>query len=78
MLRSSRQASKQPVPKRNAGEGVVEAVVGKRKQGNKKFIYWSKQGGGQYAKNTCTWESVASDLGPRHFVTSGRPPVSPR
>jgi hypothetical protein len=61
LLDEQRQAQKKTVPERNAGEDVVEAVVGKMKRGGKKFIHWSKQDGGDYPKDTCTWESMQED-----------------
>lgn len=45
-----------PVPERNAGEDEIGAVVGKQKQGNKKFVFWRQQDGTEYGKDTCTWE----------------------
>lgn len=68
LIHAERQARKKPTPERNAGEDVVEAVVGKMKQGNKKFIYWSKQGGGAYGKNTCTWERIVEEVNPALLV----------
>ena len=54
-MHTQRQAQKKKVPERVlVGEDVVEAVVGKAKQGNKKFVYWSKPDGSSYAKDTCT------------------------
>ena len=52
------------------GEDVVEAVVGKAKQGNKKFVYWSKPDGSSYAKDTCTWEtkSINEEFDPELLV----------
>lgn len=51
-----------PVPERDAGEDVVDAIVGKMKQGNRKFVYWRKRDGTQYGKNTCTWEVIDAKL----------------
>ena len=62
LLAAQRKKGKQAVPVRGAGEDVVEAVVGKMNQGGKKFIFWSKVGGGGYGKDTCTWEPIEEPL----------------
>ena len=36
--------------------------MGKKKQGNKKFIYWSKLDGGAYGQDTCTWQPMDEEL----------------
>ena len=56
------QVNKRPVPERDAGEDVIAAIVGKMKQGNKKFVYWSKKYGTLYEKNTCTWQAIVAEL----------------
>lgn len=55
-MKADRRANKKPAPVRNAGEWVVEQVVGKKNQGGKRLIYWSKQDGEACEKSDCTWE----------------------
>ena len=51
-------ANKRPVPERDGGEDIIIAVVGKQKQGNKKFVRWGKKDGALYDADTCTWQSI--------------------
>jgi hypothetical protein len=46
------------VPERDGGEDIIIAVVGKQKQGNKKFVRWGKKDGALYDADTCTWQSI--------------------
>jgi hypothetical protein len=46
------------VPERDAGEDVVVGVVGKQKQGNKKFVRWGRKDGTLYDADTCTWQRI--------------------
>lgn len=62
MREANWRANKQPVPERDAGEDIIEAVVGKMKQGNRKFVHWREKGGELYEKNTCTWQVVDAAL----------------
>lgn len=49
-------------------------MVGKQKQGGKKFIFWKQQNGAAYPKNTCTWEpSSISEFDPDDLL--GQPVV---
>lgn len=59
-LAAARKNQKVLAPHADAGEDVIHAIVGKKKQGDRCFIHRKSESGELFARDTCSWEKVAS------------------